>query len=207
MASNPAEPKNTPVYELEEVVITATPDIRDFNISDFISRVDGRGGLAYSNKFLAQFDVDGIDYWCESAEFPGRSFTTSDSRIYGAVYKTPYETHFPEVNLTFLCDAYLSQKVYFDTWMEQINPPTTGGRWYGGGNRSFDFSYRQDDNGQYNYLKDVRLLHYAPNGAVTYGCMLVGAYPISVAALQANWGDEGFHKLQVTLTYEFWEPY
>jgi hypothetical protein len=32
---------------------------------------------------------------------------------------------------------------------------------------------------------------------------LIRAYPLSVASLPCNWADDGFHKLQVTMFYEY----
>jgi hypothetical protein len=36
-------------------------------------------------------------------------------------------------------------------------------------------------------------------------CHLLEAYPVSVAPLQTNWGDDAVNRLQVTLTYRYWK--
>jgi hypothetical protein len=35
-----------------------------------------------------------------------------------------------------------------------------------------------------------------------YEVKFIGAYPLSFAAMPANWADEGYHRLSVTFTYE-----
>jgi hypothetical protein len=175
---------------LEEV--TVTPSRSPFSVSDFVATVAGAGGLAKTNRFRVFIGDSDVGWWCEGAELPGRTLTTSDSRIYGAVYKTPTESQYQEVNLTFLCDINLSQKKYFDGWMDKINPI------YQNGARNFDFAYRND------YVAPITIEHLSEDGTVKYSVELIDAYPTSVAHLQTNWQDDQFHKLQVTMAYEYW---
>lgn len=124
---------------------------------------------------------------CEMAEHPGRNFVTADSDIYGPVYKSPVTTAYPEANFVFLCDERLTQKSVFEQWMNYINPPS-----------SFDVAFRGD------YVTDIIVEQLSDVGNTPkFYTRLVEAYPISIAPLQGNWGDEAIHKVQVTMTYRY----
>ena len=52
---------------------------------------------------------------CESAELPGRTHLTSDSRLYGPIRKIPYNSGFVESTLTFMCsNNYIEEKRVLD---------------------------------------------------------------------------------------------
>lgn len=179
-------------YELEEVVVTASTG-SPFSINDMVSKISQSGGLAKSNKFKVWFGDETVDWWVEQAELPGRTFETSESRIYGSIYKTPTLSTFQEIQLTFLCDVYLNQKSWFDGWMDRINPVENASRF-----RNFNFSYRE------HYVKDVVVQQLSDGGDVTYDITLINAWPTLVQPLQSNWSDDGYQRLQVTLAYDYW---
>lgn len=165
-----------------------------FSINGFVSRVGAAGGLAKTNRFKVLFGDSTVDFWCQQAELPGKALMTSDSRIYGAIYKTPTESQYQEVNLSFLCDLHMTQKVYFDNWMDQINRATDDT-----GSRYFDFGYRDD------YVKDIIIQQLSERDAeVTYEVSLYNAFPTNISHLQTNWQDDHFHILNVTLAYDYW---
>lgn len=170
------------------------------SISNFLAQ-NQVTGFSKSNRFLVSFnfrsgvlaqlsytDTDRLlTFKCEQAEFPGREFMTSDARIYGPMYKSPYMSSYGDVNLTLLCDSSLTQKQIMETWMSSINTPY-----------SFDFNYRD------SYIADVTIEQYNELNEQTFACTLREAYPVSITPLQTNWADDGYHKLQVTLTYRYW---
>ncbi len=183
---------------LQEVVIQDRVVVS--SISDFLAQ-NQVTGFAKANRFLVDFSfkygifselntndlANLLTFKCEQAEFPGREFMTSDTRIYGPTYKSPYMSSYGDVTLTLLCDSSLTQKQLFETWMSYINTPY-----------SFDFNYRD------NYVADVTIEQYNEINKNTFFCTLREAYPVSVTALSANWADDNIHKLQVTLTYRYW---
>ena len=183
---------------LETVVIRDRED-NFTSISSFLAR-NRVTGFSKSNRFLVDFYLGNLfsdlqqrdfanilTYKCEQAEFPGREFVTSDARIYGPMYKVPYMSSYGDVSLTLLCDNNLIQKQLFEVWMSVINTPF-----------SFDFKYRD------SYVCDVQITQFNELNQSTYVCTLHEAYPVAVAPLQTNWGDDAFNRLQVTLTYRYW---
>lgn len=160
------------------------------NITNFTSRI-GKKGLAKTNRFkvsIGKVNSESVSFYCESADFPGRDFQTTDYRIYGPNFKSPFISAYQDINMTVLCDKDLSQKVFFENWMESINPISTG----------YDFSYRD------SYVAEIDIKQYDEKDKETYSCKLYEAYPVSLNPLTANWADDGFHRVQVSMTYRYW---
>jgi len=101
-----------PLTGLEEVAVTARKYSK-FNIDNFLA--DNKLGFAKSNRFLVKIlnnvKPEYTIFYCESVEFPGRNFNATDMRIYGPSFKAPSLSTYSDVNLTFLCDSDLNQKV------------------------------------------------------------------------------------------------
>ena len=178
---------------------TVTPGSNLFSVSGFVSRIGNRG-LARTNRFRVLFtppkmlsvdeSLDGyrqITLNCESAELPGRDLTTTDARIYGPTFKTPYMSNYNDISFTFLCDKSLTEKRIFDQWLTAINPET-----------SFDFEYRD------NYVAPVEILQLTDDEVATYGCRLEEAFPLQVNSMPVSWGDDNYHRVTVTMTYRYW---
>jgi hypothetical protein len=170
------------------------------NINDFISHLKKKG-VAKTSKFKVfiypPLDADDgpfssdfardFEFSCESVEFPGRTLTTNDTRIYGASFKTPFGTDYAEVNMTFLCNEKLEEKQFFDKWINYINPIAT-----------YDFKYKDE------YASEITIIQYNEMNKPTYACKLVDAFPISVSPLSSNWSDDNIHRVQVAITYRDW---
>jgi hypothetical protein len=183
----------TPV-NLDQVVVTSSNDRT--SVSRFMA--ENRIGFARSNRFYVQItSAPGIEqlprefaFMCESAEFPCRELTTVDTRVYGPVYKSPNLSAYNDVNFTVLCDYQMSEKRFFDAWVDYINPTS-----------NYNFAFRDD------YVTDIAIFHLNESNDVTYGIRLKEAFPVSVGSLQASWGDDNIHRLQVGITYRYWEQF
>jgi hypothetical protein len=71
---------------------------------------------------------------CESAQLPSRSFATAEQKFgTNPVEKHAYQSNYNESEMTFLVSGDMSEKIFFDSWMEYINPTL-----------SFDFNYKDD---------------------------------------------------------------
>jgi hypothetical protein len=62
---------------------------------------------------------------CETAELPGKTVQTEDVKIYGPIFKVPYQTQYSETSLTFLCTNEFYERKLFDRWLEAIMPTDT----------------------------------------------------------------------------------
>lgn len=124
---------------------------------------------------------------CENAELPGRTIATTSMKIYGVEEKFPYMSSYNDLSLTFIVSDDMQEKLFFDAWLNWINP-----------NTSYNIKYKQD------YSVALRINQYDVQNKVSYSVDLVDAYPIAVNGLDLNWSAEGYHKLTVTFAYTSW---
>jgi hypothetical protein len=134
-------------------------------------------------------DVRRLIYRCDSAQLPGRTFATAEQKIgSNPIEKFPYLTTYNDMDLTFIVDDDMKQKVFFDQWLELINPTL-----------NFNYQYKQ------NYATIITVNQYDVTNKLSYSVDLYDAYPISMNQLDLDWSNEGFHKLSVTFAYTRWQ--
>ena len=130
-----------------------------------------------------------ISLRCEMTELPGRTFGTTERKIGSApVQKFPYQSIYNDVSMTFIVTGDMSEKLFFDQWMEYINPSST-----------YNFNYKG------NYATDIAINQYDNHNKKTYSAVLIGAYPLVVNQLDLDWSNDGYHKLSVTFAYTNWQ--
>ena len=54
---------------------------------------------------------------CENANLPGRTLATIEQKTYGPIEKYPYLNTYTDLDLTFIVDGDMNQKVFFDGWL------------------------------------------------------------------------------------------
>jgi len=129
-----------------------------------------------------------LRYRCETAQFPGRTFATTEQKTYGPIEKYPYLNTYNDLDLTFIVDDDMNQKVFFDAWMSYINPLYNN-----------NYRYKGD------YATTIVVNQYNVSNEKTYSINLIEAFPISMNQMDLNWNDEGYHKLPVTFAYTYWQ--
>lgn len=131
-----------------------------------------------------------LNYRCESAQLPGRTFATAEQVIgSNPTEKYPYQTTYNDIDLTFIVDSDMKQRLFFDAWMEYINPTY-----------NFNFRYKED------YATTITVNQYDSHNDLTYSINLYDAYPISMNQLDLDWSqNDSYHKLTVTFAYTYWK--
>jgi len=131
-----------------------------------------------------------LTFRCESTQFPSRTFATTEQRFgSNPTEKHAYHTTYNDIEMSFIVSEDMSEKKFFDAWMNLINPTT-----------SFDFNYRDE------YITDFYVFQYDGSLSVrTYSIALIDAFPISVNQLDLDWSNDNFHKLSVTFAYRYWK--
>ena len=121
---------------------------------------------------------------------PSRTFATAEQKIgSNPTEKYPYHTTYNDLDLTFLVDSDMSQKVFMDAWLEYINP-----------SYNYNFKYKED------YATTITINQYDVTNELTYSINIYDAYPISMNQLDLDWGsDAAYHKMTVTFAYTYWE--
>jgi hypothetical protein len=139
---------------------------------------------------LSPYISDGrnLTYRCESASLPGRVFETTEKKMGSApVEKFPYRTNYSEVTMTFIVSDDMNEKIFFDSWMELINPSD-----------NYNFQYKA------NYAVDVSINQYDAQNSLTYAAVLREAFPLAVTQLDMDWSSDAYHKLAVVFAYKQW---
>ena len=129
-----------------------------------------------------------LTFRCENANLPGRTLNTTDQKIYNIVEKFPNQTSYQDMDLTFIVSGDMSEKQFFDAWMELINPST-----------NYNFKYKSD------YATSVTINQYDVNNNLTYSIELVDAFPIAINQMDLDWSNDGVHKLTVVFAYTYWK--
>jgi hypothetical protein len=130
-----------------------------------------------------------LDYRCESAQLPSRTFGTVEQKFgSNPTQKYPMHSSYNDLQLTFIVSGNMNEKTLFDIWMEFINPTST-----------FNFSYKQD------YVADITVYQRDLTNNTTYKADFINAYPIAVNQLDLDWSSDGHHKLTVDFAYDYWK--
>ena len=126
---------------------------------------------------------------CETTELPSRSFSTVDQKFgSNPTEKHAIQSNYNDITMTFIVSDDMSEKIFFDAWMEYINPTM-----------SFDFNYRSD------YITTMQVNQYDVTNKLTYSINIIDAFPIAVNQLDLDWSNEGYHKLTVVFSYRYWQ--
>lgn len=179
-----------------------------FSVDQFRQHFAKHGEFAKPSKFKVTIfrsnvsDVNiarGLSFQCETTELPGYTLNTSEAKVYGPSWHVATTPTYTDLSLTFLCASDMWEKKYFDDWMQTIIPT---------GYATVDEpsphpEYRE------KYLSTIRIDQYSEYGddrnhEIPYRVMVFDAFPINLAPLPLNWGDDGVHRLNVTFKYTRW---
>lgn len=161
-----------------------------------------------------------LTFRCEAAEIPGRQLNSSDIKIYGPVYKTPFQSIYQETNLTFVETANMDVRLFMEQWMDLIQDSETN-------KLSYPNTYMQNiEIRQYDVISS---LPDAPGGIsglpttekdpetgkpkkvyqeqklrLVMTARLYDAFPTNINQMTTAWSDDSFHRLQVTFFYRYY---
>lgn len=183
------------------------------SLNAFISNIVGNNGLAKPNRFSVVINMPvGLDLnWtyaetlsmqCEVAELPGRTLMTADAKIYGPIYKQPYQTQYNDITLTFLCTSSFYERKLFEAWIDSIMPAASNNLRFGNTYKTdiqisqYDDASQPSRNVDYPYSTT-----YGGGVKPVYEATLFDAFPIGIAAQPLSWTDDGFHRLSVQFSY------
>lgn len=156
-----------------------------FNVNQFYSNISKRNDLAKRYNFEVQIASAGswLTMQCEAAEIPGKSFLTAEGKIYGPVYKVPYQTQYEPISLTIVCTNEFDERQFFENWTSKITSD------------DFNFYY------QPTYTSLVYIRQYSDSGTVISTTTLYDAWPSAISPMGLDWSDGSYHKLGVQMTY------
>jgi len=161
-------------------------------VSDLVNSALGSlptGQSKTSNSSLTRY----LSLQCESAELPGKTLQTADVKIYGPIFKVPYQKQYTDTTLNFLCTNDFYERKLFDQWIEAIMPASTN-----------NLRYARDD--ETRYLTNIKIIQYDDFIKQIYAVELIDAFPIGIASQPLSWSEDGFHRLSIQFAYQKYKP-
>lgn len=167
------------------------------SISEFKSNF--KTDLARPNRFDVNIPIPSVlapyigtsrnlKFRCENAEIPGKTLATTERKIGSSpIEKQPYLTNYTEMELQFIVSDDMSERIFFEGWMEAINPTT-----------NYNFKYKSD------YAVDVTINQYNLANELSYTVVLREAFPIAINQMDLDWSSDSYHKLTVVMAYTEW---
>jgi len=129
-----------------------------------------------------------LTFRCDNAMLPGRNIAIMDKKIGAApVEKFPYHSSYNDVVLDFIVNGNMGERVFFDAWLDLVNPST-----------DFNFNYKA------SYAVDILITQYDLTGNKTYQTKLIDAYPVTVNQMDLAWNSEDVHRVTVDFAYTYW---
>lgn len=142
-------------------------------------------GTETSNASLSRY----LALQCETAELPGRTLITQESKVYGPSFKVPYQSQYNDISLGFICTNDFYERKLFDRWLEAIHPSDTNNMRFPKGNGT-------------RYMCNITIIQYDEFIKKIYSVQLIDAFPIGVAAQPLSWAEDNFHRLSVQFAYQ-----
>ena len=142
---------------------------------------------ASKNTYNYVGDLRTVLLYCDSAQLPGMSVSTQQSRIYGEFREMPYERLFDNINLTFYVDNTMDSKALWDAWINSIQDPVTR-----------QFNYYND------YITDITIFVLDKADKEQYKVKLYECYPKSISPIQMDYSSKEMMKIQVSINYKYW---
>jgi hypothetical protein len=138
---------------------------------------------------IAESDIPNrLDFMCNKADLPGKSFNTNSVKTYGAYFDIPFVDVYTNTTLSFMVGRDMVEKHFFDAWSYTIQDPETS-----------DFNYVAD----YATTMDVYQLDEADKA--TYGVRFFQCWPKEIGELHLEYGIMNtFHVLPITFTFRKW---
>lgn len=169
------------------------------NISAFVARakIDGFSRLNRiavrinpPAELARRFNTSSLTYYAESVNIPGVDLLTNELYLNGPTITYPQRSDYrPGTTMTFLVDDSMSQRLFFDAWMNYISPKERG----------FDLRYRDD------YIGKITIFQIGETGLrTTYGVELYEAYPTSIGDIRGNWSEQEIVRQDVNFSYRYW---
>lgn len=144
-----------------------------------------------------------LEFACEAAELPGRAFAIVDQKTYGPIEQYPIQNAYNKMNLSIMCSSDMSEKKFFDYWMELICRSNITNQYASAYNINsnavtFDFEYKS------NYVCDVFIDQRDLMTNVVYRSILSDAFPVECHAMPLSWkATDDYHRVNVTLAYRY----
>jgi hypothetical protein len=166
------------------------------SISTFVSEISKRGFLR-ANRYVLSFpelpqSVSGgagsaiadLSYRVSDFTLPGKSVATTETKIYGPVRQAPYATTYDQVTFSLLLSEGLTEREFFERWMNLIVDYTS---------HKIEYST--------NYNSKMLLEVYNDGNTITQAYNFIDAFPMALGDVAFAYANEEPATCQITMSY------
>lgn len=189
-----------------------------FKTDEFLAALN-KTGVAKSSNFMVKIHGKSdaniereMQFRADTAELPGRTISTNEYRIYGPIRKIAYTDTYTDTTIGILCSEDLMEKWYFEDWQQKIVyhqakktgslPATVVTTPAGSAEQPAEDEVSHHDIGYYDeYVATVVVNQYDEVGSVRSAHTFNEAYPIGIAPIAVNWGNQDLIRLNVTFAF------
>jgi hypothetical protein len=126
-----------------------------------------------------------LEFFAETAEFPGTQILTQELRHYDMPAKFAYGKAHDDLTITFRLDRDFQVKQFFDMWVDTIYDRKTG-----------DISYKK------KYYGKILVAQLNEDGESSYLQEVHDCFPTSIGQISLGWDQQGvYSKLPVTFSF------
>lgn len=174
-----------------------------FNIDNFKNLGLSLGGArpslfeivisSWPDKTEGQNVVTKLSYLAKASSIPPSVVESIDIPYFGRKIKILGDRVFPNWSVTIMNEEDFNVRSAFLNWHEAMNMKIDNRLDYGDGSLN-------------NYKKDIFVNQYSKvGGAPTFSCKLVGAFPVTVDAIQLDWDAiNQVEQFDVEFAYDYW---
>jgi hypothetical protein len=165
---------------------------QDQDGGNFLKPLIGEVGIDLVKAYMGSGTeiVRGLDIMCESAELPGKSFSTSETKYNSDYLNVPFDITYAPITITFVVSRDLLEKNIIDEWMNLIIDPVTHQVSY------FDTFASPS----------IEIQQLNEQDQVVHKVKLKDVYPSEMTSMQlSNETTDDYHRLSVTFIYRSWQ--
>lgn len=134
--------------------------------------------------------VRGLDIMCESAQFPGKSLSTSETKYNSDFINIPYGITYQPIDISFVVSKDFLEKNILDEWQNLIVNPL-----------SHEVGYFEDF-----VSPSIEIQQLNEQDKVTHKVNIKDAYPSEIQSMAlSNEDGDNYHKLTVTFVFRTWQ--
>lgn len=134
--------------------------------------------------------VRGLDIMCQTAEFPGKSFSTSETKYNSDYLNIPYGITYAPIEVSFVVSRDFLEKNILDEWQNLIINPLT-----------HDVGYFEEF-----VAPSIEISQLNEQDRVTHKVIIKDAFPSEISSLPlSNEDGDNYHRVTVTFVYRTWQ--
>jgi hypothetical protein len=138
----------------------------------------------------------------QAVSIPGRSFLTTEHKMFGVERKMPYGVQYEPIDITFICTNNMLERSFFNIWHQYIMDPESQYMEYYNDYVGQIQIIKVDNSNTENELSPEGLTRNLTQGLNTY--TLYDAYPLTIQSQEMSYESDDYLTLTVQFAYSRW---